>query len=159
MLWDSLWHLKENQPRSQTLGTTTPASGCAQWDPIPPQSKGSSRTPPFSCVWDPIPPQSTGTPPFTCVVTVVVGVSQAPQPCVSLVELGATVVAELSSRVRVALASFDAFPPAGLVFVIRVILFVLHPEALGFLHKGTLLVLAQQTAFGCFSKRERKNKK
>lgn len=76
-------------------------------------------------------------------IAVVVGVGQAPQPRVGLVELGATVVAQLGPRVRVALPGFDAFPPPGLVFVIRVILFVLHPEALGFLHKGTFLVFTQ----------------
>lgn len=86
---------------------------------------------------------SAGMPPFTCVIPVVVGVGHAPQPRVGLVELSAGVVAELSSRVRVALPGFDAFPPPGLVFVIRVILFMLHPEPLGFLHKGTFLVFAQ----------------
>lgn len=100
---------------------------------------------------DPIPPPtaqgSAGMPPFTCVVPVVVGVGHAPQPRVGLVELSAGVVAELSPRVRVALPGFDAFPPPGLVFVIRVILFVLHPEPLGFLHEGTLLVFAQQAGF------------
>lgn len=93
---------------------------------------------------DPSPSRgSAGTPPFTCVVAVVVGVGHAPQRRVGLVELSAGVVAQLSARVRVALPGFDAFPPPGLVFVIRVILFVLHPEALGFLHEGTFLVLAQ----------------
>lgn len=80
------------------------------------------------------------TAPFTCVIAVVVGVSHAPQPAVRFVDLRARVVAELSSGVRVALPSFYAFPPPWLVFIIRVILFVLDPEPLSFFHKRTFLI-------------------
>lgn len=80
------------------------------------------------------------TAPFTCVIAVVVGVSHAPQPAVRFVDLRARMVAELSSRVGVALPSFYAFPPPWLVFIIRVILFVLDPEPLSFFHKRTFLI-------------------
>lgn len=80
------------------------------------------------------------TAPFTCMIAMVVGVSHAPQPAVRFVDLRARVVAELSSRVGVALPSFYAFPPPWLVFIIRVILFVLDPEPLSFFHKRTFLI-------------------
>lgn len=80
--------------------------------------------------------------PFTCMLAVVVAISHAPQPAVSLVDLGAGVMAELGPGVGVALPSFHAFPPPGLVFIIRVILFVLDPEPLSFFHKGTFLIFA-----------------
>jgi len=79
---------------------------------------------------------------FTCVVAVMVGIGHASQPAVRFVDLRAGVVAELGSGVGVALPGFYAFPPPWLVFIIRVILFVLDPEPLGFFHKGTLLVFA-----------------
>lgn len=75
-------------------------------------------------------------------IAVVVGIGHAPQPTVRFVDLRAAVVAELSSRVGVALPSFYTFPPPWLVFIIRVILFVLDPEPLSFFHKGTFLIFA-----------------
>lgn len=75
-------------------------------------------------------------------VAVVVGIGHGSQPAVRLVDLRACVVAELGSRVRVALPGFYAFPPPWLVFIIRVILFVLDPEPLSFFHKGTFLIFA-----------------
>lgn len=69
-----------------------------------------------------------------------VGISHASQPAVCFVDLRAGVVAELSPRVGVALPGFHAFPPPGLVFIIRVILFVLDPEPFSFFHKGTFLI-------------------
>lgn len=69
-----------------------------------------------------------------------VGIGHASQPAVCFVDLRACVVAELGSGVGVALPSFYAFPPPWLVFIIRVILFVLDPEPFSFFHKGTFLI-------------------
>lgn len=80
--------------------------------------------------------------PFTCVIAVVVGIGHASQAAVRFVDLCARMVAELSSGVRIALPGFYAFPPPWLVFIIRVILFVLDPEPLSFFHKGTFLIFA-----------------
>ena len=76
----------------------------------------------------------------TCVVTVVVRV---PQAGVGLVH-AARVVAQLSTRVRVALAGHHTLPAARLVLVIGVVLLVLDAQPLRLLHEGTLLSLTQQ---------------
>lgn len=70
---------------------------------------------------------------------------RVPQAGVGLVH-AARVVAQLSSRVGIALASLHALPAARLVLVIRVVLLVLDTQPLRLLHKRALLTLTQQAA-------------
>ena len=89
----------------------------------------------------------------TCVVGVMPAVAHArqpPQTGLSLVHLVGQV-----ARVGVPLPRLHVLPPAGLVLVVGVVLLVLHPEALGFLHERPLLVLREQAVRERERERER----
>lgn len=73
-------------------------------------------------------------------------VVHVPEAGVRLVHSTDWVVAQLGARVRVALASLHALPPARLVLVVWVVLLVLDSKPLCLLHEGALLTLAQQAA-------------
>lgn len=67
--------------------------------------------------------------------------------CVHVLEAGPRgVVAQLGSRVRIALAGLDILPAPRLVLVVGMVLLVLDPQPLSLFHKGALFVLTQQTA-------------